>query len=80
MQKPVLIESFPDINASLILTLKDSKIKTSKDYFENGPSKSDELLCLCDLVRINGVGVCAAKAFYDAGYRSVTDVAYAVLY
>lgn len=31
--------------------------------------------CLCDLVRINGVGAVAAKAFYEASYRSVWDVA-----
>lgn len=35
----------------------------------------EELACLCDLVRINGVGVLAAKAFYEAGYRSVDEVA-----
>lgn len=36
---------------------------------------SEELLCLCDLVRINGVGAVAARAFYEAGYRTAADVA-----
>lgn len=36
---------------------------------------SDELFCLCDLVRINGVGPIAARAFHEAGYRSASDVA-----
>ena len=35
----------------------------------------DELFCLCDLVRINGVGPIAARAFYEAGYQSASDVA-----
>ena len=38
---------------------------------------SDELFCLCDLVRINGVGPVAARAFYEAGYSSTSDVAIA---
>lgn len=76
-QKPVPITNFPDMNVSLIATLNNDGIKTSKDYFESGRSESDELLCLCDLVRINGVGAIAAKAFYEAGYRSVSDVAHA---
>lgn len=38
---------------------------------------ADELFCLCDLVRINGVGPVAARAFYEAGYRSVFKVAIA---
>ena len=50
-------------------------MKTSKDYFDRLQDSSDELFCLCDLVRINGVGPVAAKAFFEAGYRSVADVA-----
>ena len=37
--------------------------------------KAFELFCLCDLVRINGVGAIAAKSFFDAGYTSVTSIA-----
>jgi hypothetical protein len=76
-QKPVLIDNFPGINASLVSELNVAGIKNSKDYFESGRSDSDELFSLCNLVRINGVGAIAAKAFYDAGYKSVSDVAYA---
>ena len=32
------------------------------------------MFCLCDLVRINGVGPLAARAFYEAGYQSALDV------
>jgi nucleotidyltransferase/DNA polymerase involved in DNA repair len=74
-QKPVEIASFPGINTSLISKLNGAGIKTSKDYFEINKPTSDELFCLCDLVRINGIGPVAAKAFYEAGYRSVSDVA-----
>lgn len=74
-QKPVLLASFPGIDPMLIAKLGDAGVKTSKDYFESNQTVSDELFCLCDLVRINGVGAVAAKTFYEAGYRSVSDVA-----
>ncbi|MEL7570276.1 MAG: DUF4332 domain-containing protein [Eubacteriaceae bacterium] len=74
-QKPVAIDSFPDINVALISELDNKGITNSKHYYESENFNSDELSCLCDLVRINGVGAVAAKAFYEAGYRSVSDVA-----
>lgn len=74
-QKPVSLESFPGIDTLLIERLNNAGIKTSKDYFESRPSEADELFCLSDLVRINGVGPVAARAFCDAGYKRVSDVA-----
>ncbi|MEL7609447.1 MAG: helix-hairpin-helix domain-containing protein [Bacillota bacterium] len=74
-QKPVPLTGFPGIDPSLVLKLSEAGLKTSKDYFERNQAISDELFCLCDLVRINGVGPVAAKAFYEAGYRSVSGVA-----
>jgi len=74
-QKPVLISSFPDIDLALVSRLEEVGVKNSKDYWEQNQSESEELLCLCDLVRINGVGPIAAKVFYEAGYHSVSDVA-----
>lgn len=74
-QKPVSLASFPGIDSILIEQLIEAGIKTSKDYFQKNQSDADELFCLCDLVRINGVGPVAARAFYDAGYKSVSDVA-----
>ncbi len=74
-QKPIPLENFPGINPLLITELNAAGLKTSKDYFEYNQTKSDELSCLCNLVRINGVGPAAAKALYEAGYRSVADIA-----
>ncbi len=74
-QKPVSLASFPGIDSSLVSELSEAGLKTSKDYFKDNQATSDELFCLCDLVRINGVGPVAAKAFYEAGYRSVSGVA-----
>ncbi|HSR04361.1 MAG TPA: DUF4332 domain-containing protein [Proteiniclasticum sp.] len=74
-QKPVLISSFPDIDLELVSRLDELGVRNSKDYWEQNLSESKELLCLCDLVRINGVGPIAAKVFYEAGYQSVSDVA-----
>lgn len=74
-QKPVPLLGFPGIDSSLATKLSGAGLKTSKEYWETKQDLSDELFCLCDLVRINGVGPVAAKAFYDAGYRSVSDVA-----
>lgn len=76
-QKPVLISSFPDADSTLIESLNKSGIKNSKDYWEQNQSATNELFYLCDLVRINGVGPVAAKAFYEAGYRSVLDISQA---
>ena len=75
VQKPIALSSFPGVEPSLVEKLNDSGLKTSKDYFESKPTTKDDLFCLCDLVRINGVGAIAAKAFYEAGYRSVSEVA-----
>lgn len=74
-QKPVLLVSFPDVDDTTVSSLNSGGIKTSKEYFESDLSKTGELFCLCDLVRINGVGAVAAKAFYEAGFKSVADVA-----
>lgn len=74
-QKPVPINNFPGIDDSLISLLNNNGIKTSKEYWESTLPKEKELYSLCDLVRINGVGPVAAKAFYEAGYTSVEDVA-----
>lgn len=74
-QKPLLLASFPGVDAALITTLTRRGIKTTKDYFEGGFTESEELASLCDLVRINGVGAAAAKTFYEAGFHSVADVA-----
>ena len=76
-QKPVLIESFPDIDAAHVASLSAQGIKTSKDYFERTAPSTEELYCLCDLVRINGAGALAAKTFYEAGYQTVHDLAHA---
>ncbi|MHB1315414.1 MAG: hypothetical protein ACYCX2_08020 [Christensenellales bacterium] len=74
-QKPVPLANFPEVDYALVSCLNGRGIKTSKEYLQSGLSKSDMLFCLCDLVRINGVGAVAAKAFYEAGYQSVGQVA-----
>ncbi|MCB5229223.1 MAG: DUF4332 domain-containing protein [Candidatus Cloacimonetes bacterium] len=74
-QKPVPLLEFPGINASLLEKLAESGLRTSKEYWDQKPDISDELFCLCDLVRINGVGPVAARAFYEAGYHSASEVA-----
>ncbi len=74
-QRPVALSSFPDTDNALIETLSARGIKTSKDVFESGMSENAELFCMCDLVRINGVGPAAAKAFFEAGYCCVSDIA-----
>ncbi|MCX7746574.1 MAG: DUF4332 domain-containing protein [Clostridia bacterium] len=89
--KVVLIKEFPEIDEKTMDLLTVAGLKSSKDYFEFYDSlkdkneitqkipisedKQQELYCLCDLVRINGVGAVAAKSFFDAGYKSVSDIA-----
>ena len=74
-QKPIPLSSLPDIDPNLLAKLGDAGIKTSRDYWEKTQDMSDELSCLCDLVRINGIGPVAARAFYEAGFQSVSEVA-----
>lgn len=74
-QKPVPLSKFPGMDPFLLVKLGDAGMSTSKQYWETIQDLSDELFCLCDLVRINGVGPVAARAFYEAGYRSVFEVA-----
>ncbi len=76
-QKPVPLSSFPNADGAQIDELAGKGIRTSKDYFENCADCGGELFCLCDLVRINGVGAIAAKAFYEAGYHDASQVAQA---
>ena len=74
-QAPVPLASFPGQDAALLASLRQDDSINSRDYFERGADQTGELYHLCDLVRINGVGALAAKAFYDAGFTSVQDVA-----
>ncbi len=76
-QKPAALGDFPGIDAALVASLGAQNIKTSRDYWAQSAPGTDELFCLCDLVRINGVGAAAAKTFYEAGYQTVHDVAHA---
>jgi len=85
------IKDFPDIDERTIISLEAEGIKSSRDYYEFyyslkdkneitqklsiSTDKAQELISLCDLVRINGVGAVAAMSFFDAGYNSVSDVA-----
>jgi hypothetical protein len=73
--KPVPLAAFPGTDTARIEALLARGIKNSKDYFEAAQDREDELFCLCDLARINGVGPNAAKMFYDAGYRSPAVIA-----
>jgi len=80
-QKPIAIKDFPKLDEDFVQGLMRQGINTSKDYFLSSFLKVDQsqiskmLFSLCDLVRINGVGVAAARTFYEAGYRSAIDVA-----
>lgn len=74
-QAPVPLASFPGLDAALIESLRQAGIVNSRDYFERGADQVGEVYHLCDLARINGVGALAARAFYEAGFLSVQDVA-----
>ena len=74
-QTPVPLSAFTGIDPLVIQRLQAAGIHTSRDYYENGPQTPDELYGLCDLVRVNGIGAVAARAFYDAGYHAASDIA-----
>jgi hypothetical protein len=89
--KTLLLKEFPGVDEETLESLAAAGLKSSKGYYDYYNSLKDkneftkivpvsqekarELFCLCDLVRINGVGAVAAKSFYDSAYKSVHDVA-----
>ena len=74
-QNPVSLAEFPGCDPALIASLAASGIRSSQALWEHGNETSAELFALCDLVRINGVGAVAARAFCEAGFDSVGAVA-----
>lgn len=90
-QKPVLISDFPGIKKETVSKLSGGHVKTSKDFFnlcclsreigevseKTGVSEDEikELRCLCDLVRMNGIGAIAARTMYESGYTSIAEIA-----
>ena len=73
-QKPILLSAFPGIEPHVVAQWNAKGYTNSREVFERG-DQTDELFSLCDLARINGVGAVAARAFYEAGFSSVQDVA-----
>ncbi len=73
--KGVPLRNFSDIDEHMLLALEAKGIRSARDYLERAQGTSAELDALCELVRINGVGAYAARAFLEAGYRRVQDVA-----
>ena len=77
------------MDAETLECLLGAGVKTSRDYYDLylaspdeaarvagiGPAQAKELFCLCDLLRVNGVGATAAQTFFEAGYTSVSGLA-----
>jgi hypothetical protein len=86
---PVRLIDLPFVEADIIKKLELNGIKDSKQLFDNSAKKADrekladrmklpvnkllELLQLCDLVRITGVGPVFARIIYDSGIHSVRE-------
>lgn len=89
LTNPVPLPDFPGVSPEALEKLRSAGLRTNRDYLmlcrERGeaagegigldPEQARAFLCLCELVQINGVGPAAARALYDAGCRSVGDVA-----
>ena len=86
---PVRLVDLPFIGKDIIEKLKLNGIKDSKQLFEYAAKRSDrkkladryklpvdkllELVQLCDLVRITGVGPVFARIIFDSGIYTVKD-------
>ena len=86
MAKPFPLSSFPGIPYEYVELLKSRGIKNTKNFYEQvqsdqlqaalsastgiPPYRLKELLCLCDLSRITGVGGGFARVLYEAGINS----------
>ncbi len=89
--KKVRLAEYPGITFDTLQAMRQHGLMTSKDFYdfckEEGSHMTsalklalslDEIKLLCglsNLVRINGVGVLAAKCFYEAGYHCVKSIA-----
>ena len=79
-QTPVLIKDF-GLDAAVTEELAARGIRSSRDFYERAADISmpdntrTQLLALCDLVRVNGIGAAAAMTFLAAGYRNAKDIA-----
>lgn len=86
---PVKLIDLPFIESDIINKLESNGIKDSKQLFEIAAKLSDrqklsekyklplnklsELVCLCDLVRITGVGPVFARIIFDSGIFTVKN-------
>jgi hypothetical protein len=87
----VSFKEFPTIDGNTVSKLDEKGIKNTKDFYEYYYSESNEkgisdepgipvemverLISLSSLVRINGIASLAAVTFYEAGYKTVKDIA-----
>jgi hypothetical protein len=86
---PVKLTDMPFVETDIIKTLETNGIKDSKQLFDNASKiknrvllankykipieKLNELVHLCDLVRITGVGPVFARIIYDSNIHTVKD-------
>jgi hypothetical protein len=86
---PVKLSDLPFVELEIISKLESNGIKDSKQLFDNAAKHKDrealsdkyklpidkltELVQLCDLVRITGVGPVFARIIFDSGIKSVKD-------
>lgn len=86
---PVKLSVFPGIDKTILEQLEAKGIKNSKQFFESASTVENrqklaeklsltveslnELISLCDLVRITGVGPIFARIVYDSGYPSIKE-------
>jgi hypothetical protein len=91
LAKPFLLADFPGIPLEYTEVLKTRGIRNTRNFFESvqnttqrtlmakqtgiPDSRLREILALCDLSRITGVGGFYARIIYEAGLRSVCDFA-----
>lgn len=87
LAKPFPLSDFPGIPFEYAEVLKTNRIRNTREFFEEVQSPEQqqviagktgipegrlkEILALCDLSRITGVGGAFARILYEAGIRSV---------
>jgi hypothetical protein len=75
--RPVPLADLPGVDEARVAALRAQGVITTGDYRQAVPPGDVLLDGLCALTRINGIGPLAARAFYEAGYRTVQAVAQA---
>ncbi|HOZ54473.1 MAG TPA: DUF4332 domain-containing protein [Clostridia bacterium] len=74
-QKELAEEKHIEKQKQLEIQKEQEKQKEQEHEQIEALKELEELFILCDFIRMDGIGILAAKAFFEAGYKSISEIA-----